>query len=68
MNVKPRLLAVPRGLIETIAKLAGKGAVTGRLFGSLQVDIQKSRKLLNWSPPYSLSDGLRITIAADPKT
>lgn len=64
MNVKPRLIPVPRGLIETVAKLAGKGAITNRLFGSLQVDIQKSCELLDWSPPYSLSEGLRITVAA----
>lgn len=64
MNVKPRLIPVPRGLIETAARFAGKGAITNRIFGSLQVDIQKSRELLDWSPPYSLSEGLRITVAA----
>lgn len=63
MNVKPLLIPVPRRLMETVAKFAGKGAITNRLFGSLQVDIQKSRELLDWSPPYSLSVGLRITIA-----
>jgi len=31
------------------------------LCGSLQVDIEKIRRLLGWSPPISLDEGLQKT-------
>ena len=37
---------------------AGCGAAL-RLCGSLQVDIEKTRRLLGWMPPLSLDEGLR---------
>ncbi len=33
--------------------------VVQRLCGSLQVDIEKTRRLLGWTPPISLDEGLR---------
>ena len=39
--------------------LVGKPDVAQRLCGSLQVDIEKTRRLLDWSPPLSLDEGLR---------
>ena len=39
--------------------LVGKPDVAQRLCGSLQVDIEKTRRLLGWSPPLSLDAGLR---------
>lgn len=64
MNGSPRLLNVPQAFLETAARLTGKSAAARRLLGSLQVDIGKSRELLSWSPPYSLAEGLKRTIAA----
>jgi UDP-glucose 4-epimerase len=37
----------------------GKPDVARRLCGSLQVDIEKTRRLLGWSPPLSLDEGLQ---------
>lgn len=54
-----RLVPVPVGLMQFAANLLGKGAVAERLFGSLQVDIEHTKKVLNWSPPVSFSEGIR---------
>lgn len=54
-----RLLPVPAWLLETGATLLGKRALAQRLCGSLQVDIGKTRELLNWSPPLGVDEGLR---------
>ena len=56
-----RLLPVPTWLLKTGAILVGKHAVVQRLCGSLQVDISKSRKLLDWSPPVSVEEAMRKT-------
>jgi nucleoside-diphosphate-sugar epimerase len=37
--------------------LVGKPDVAQRLCGSLQVDIEKSRQLLEWRPPLTLDQG-----------
>jgi nucleoside-diphosphate-sugar epimerase len=61
LGVKPRLLSVPQGLIEIGARLLGKRSVAQRLCGHLQVDISKARRLLDWTPPVSVIDGLKVT-------
>ncbi|RSC29633.1 SDR family oxidoreductase [Pseudomonas putida] len=54
-----RLLPVPSMLLELAATLLGKRALSQRLCGSLQVDIEKTRSLLGWTPPVSVDDALR---------
>lgn len=56
-----RLLPVPSRLLETGAAMLGKKALSQRLCGSLQVDIGKTRELLNWTPPLSVDEALRKT-------
>ncbi|MDE1164218.1 MAG: SDR family oxidoreductase [Pseudomonas sp.] len=56
-----RLLKVPSGLLQQVAGWAGKEAVAQRLLGTLQVDIEKNRRLLGWSPPVTLNQGLLST-------
>lgn len=56
-----RLLPVPAGLLHCMAVLFGKSAVSQRLLGSLQVDIEKNRRLLGWSPPVTLNQALLST-------
>ena len=58
-----RLLPVPGALLRTAANLLGKRELGQRLFGSLQVDIAKTRSLLGWTPPVSVDEGLRRTAA-----
>ena len=59
MGLSSRLMPVPALMIQIAAKLLGKGEVTQRLCGNLQVDISKARELLGWIPPISLKEGLR---------
>ncbi|WP_454910980.1 UDP-glucose 4-epimerase family protein [Stutzerimonas chloritidismutans] len=56
-----RLLPVPSRLLEVGATILGKKALSQRLCGSLQVDISKTRELLNWTPPLSVDEALRKT-------
>jgi nucleoside-diphosphate-sugar epimerase len=54
-----RLIPMPASWLKLAARLVGKQYVAQRLCGSLQVDIEKSRRLLGWTPPLSLDEGLR---------
>lgn len=56
-----RLIPVPAALIKGAARLAGKGALSQRLCGSLQVDISKTRALLGWEPPLGVDQALKAT-------
>ncbi|MCG6574683.1 SDR family oxidoreductase [Pseudomonas sp. AF32] len=56
-----RLIPVPSWMLERGAGLLGKKALSQRLCGSLQVDIEKTRTLLNWIPPVSVDDALART-------
>jgi UDP-glucose 4-epimerase len=56
-----RLIPVPACLINIAAMLIGKREVSKRLLGSLQVDISKTCKLLDWAPPVSVDEALKRT-------
>lgn len=56
-----RLLPVPTSLLQLAATLLGKRATVQRLCGSLQVDITKTKTLLNWTPPVTLDEALQCT-------
>lgn len=60
-KVSSRLLPCPSSLLQTLAKLAGKKSAADRLCQSLQVDINKARRLLEWSPPFTVEQGLQAT-------
>lgn len=59
MNRPARLIPVPVSLLKGAAALVGKQDMAQRLCGSLQVDIQKTRRLLGWNPPLTLDQGLK---------
>jgi nucleoside-diphosphate-sugar epimerase len=54
-----RLIPVPTSWLHFFGTLLGRQAIVGRLCLSLQVDILKTRKLLDWSPPINMDEGLR---------
>ena len=62
MDKKALLLPVPAAVLELGASLLGKRSVAQRLCGSLQVDIEKTRRLLGWSPPLTLNQGLKKAV------
>lgn len=54
-----RLIPIPAILLQIAANTLGRRSLSQRLCGSLQVDIQKTRRLLDWEPPVSVDDALR---------
>lgn len=58
MGRPARLIAVPASTLRLGATLLGRNAIAHRLLDSLQVDIGKTRRLLDWAPPFSLEDEL----------
>ena len=59
MGKPARLFDVPPGLLKLGATLLNKPGIYQRLCGSLQLDIAKTRQLLDWTPPVSVDEGLR---------
>lgn len=59
-----RLLPVPLWMLKSGVALLGRREQAQRLLGSLQVDISRTRERLGWTPPVSLDEGLRRTVAS----
>ena len=59
MGRPARLIPVPVSWLKLAAAMVSKPDVAQRLCGSLQVDIEKTRRLLGWTPPLSLDEGSR---------
>jgi len=64
LNVPNRLLPIPSSWFILAAKLIGKPAISERLCGSLQVDVSKTKELLNWYPRYSSAECMKKTADA----
>lgn len=62
MGKPARLFPVPVSWLALGARLLGKRAMFQSLSGSLQVDISKTRELLEWNPPVSVDEGLRRAV------
>jgi nucleoside-diphosphate-sugar epimerase len=61
MGRPARLFYMPPALLKIGATLLHKPSVYQRLCSSLQLDITKTRQLLEWTPPLSVDEGLRRT-------
>jgi len=59
-----RLFHVSPELLQVGAMALNKANIYQRLCGSLQLDITKTRELLNWTPPISVEEGFRRTAYA----
>ena len=68
MGCPARLIPVPESWLTLAAAVVGRGAVTQRLCGSLQIDIEKTRRLLGWQPPLTLDQGLQRAAGTAPFT
>lgn len=58
----PWLVLMPVVLFRFAAVLLGKRAAVERLTGALRVDSSKARDVLGWSAPYSVKEGLKLTV------
>jgi nucleoside-diphosphate-sugar epimerase len=61
LKVPDRSWPLPPGLLCKMANFVGKGDTVRRLTESLEVDDCAIRRELNWTPPYSMDEGLRHT-------
>ncbi len=57
-----RLIPLHPKILSLLFKILGRQDFGDRLLGSLEVDITKAKKLLAWSPPKTLDEGLRATV------
>jgi nucleoside-diphosphate-sugar epimerase len=62
MGRAPRLFPFPISILKLIGFVIGKSYEMDRIIGSLQVDIDYTKKILNWSPPISVKEGIRRMI------
>lgn len=63
MNKPALLFPVPIWLFKLAGKLTGKADVVDRLVGDLKVDSSKAQQLLDWTPPYTVEQGIKATVA-----
>lgn len=61
-NHKYRVFNFPLGLINVLAKIANKSEDWKRLSSSYCLDVSKIRKELNWTPPFTVEEGIHKTI------
>lgn len=61
MGRPARSFPCPPALLKLAGRLIGKADQVERLLGSLQVESGKIRRELNWTPPYTLQQGLQKT-------
>lgn len=61
MNKPVRLLPIPEKILSYAAKLSGKSDISQRLLGNLQVDLNKTKSLLDWQPVITPEEGIRKT-------
>lgn len=59
----PQLTHMPDWLLKGRARLSGRYALIERLKTTMQTDIEHTRCLLNWTPPYGIEDSLAQTAA-----
>jgi len=68
LSCPSRLFKLPATLLYMIAGLFGQKNRIQRLLGSLQINSTKIHKLLGWTPPYNVVQGMQLTVTADLKT
>ncbi|WP_413522603.1 UDP-glucose 4-epimerase family protein [Photobacterium phosphoreum] len=59
-----KLIPIPVFCYSLAGKITGKQDMISRLIGSLQVDITETKRRLDWTPPYKLEDGFKMTANA----
>lgn len=60
MDLRPKLINLPRWLVVGGATLLGRGTMARRVFDNLEVDDSSFRKIFSWRPRIGLEDGLRL--------
>lgn len=53
-------LPVPVSLMRFAGKLLGKSTMVEQLVGNLQVDSSDLKKVLGWTPPYTMEESMAL--------
>jgi len=61
-----RLFWAPQSLLQVCALLLGRRADFDKIFQPFQIDISHFRNVTGWSPPLSLSEGIRDAVESRP--
>jgi nucleoside-diphosphate-sugar epimerase len=61
LGVTPRIFPVPQFLLSLGGALSGKSSAISRITQSLVVDDRATRSDLDWTPPFSMIQGLKET-------
>jgi nucleoside-diphosphate-sugar epimerase len=59
-NKTPLFLPIPVQMMVFMARILGLKKYTDRLFGNLEVDISKTKRLLNWKPVYNFEKTFKL--------
>lgn len=62
MGKRSLILPFPDKIMRWLLTTARNKSIYDRLYGSLSVDIRKAKKMLGWSPAYSIDFGLQETV------
>jgi nucleoside-diphosphate-sugar epimerase len=63
LGARPMLFALPPGLLMGVLRTIGRGAEGDRLLDSYLVDSSRIRRETGWTAPFSVDEGLRLTVA-----
>lgn len=61
-NRRAILIPVPKFVLGVAGRILGREDTVQRLCDTLQVDISKTRRMLDWAPPASIDTSLRKTV------
>ncbi|MDB9986896.1 NAD-dependent epimerase/dehydratase family protein [Candidatus Pelagibacter sp.] len=67
MEQKAYLFPIPLFLLKSLCLIFGKQKEISRLTGSLRVDNSYTKEILNWTPPYSVKEGIKRMVIANNK-
>ncbi len=59
----PRLLPIPEVFLKALGMLTGRSPQIQRLLGSFQLDIEMTRRVLDWQPPVSGDEAMGETVS-----
>lgn len=59
MDRSARLVPCPLAVLRLLGRATGKVELIERLTDSLEVDISRTRELLDWTPPFDMRTGLK---------
>jgi nucleoside-diphosphate-sugar epimerase len=62
LGVAPMLFAFPPGILKLISQIFGVQRQISSLIDSFEIDCKTIGKDLEWTPPFTISQGLHITI------